>query len=248
MSRLRAAYREGLALQELARTVTRRDLVRRFGFTPQKLASLDKVNRWMDTPSLVDQQIDLYERTHTWMSLRLLSGFDLEEFLRGSRHAYLVTSDLLQAGKWDDLSDLVNPVVLESMEETFAANGHPYLHGPDGNINILSAVLSSARTSGEDANTAHMQVSFRALQGVTLHDLQFGDILAEVPRLQESTWSFEAVVPTDDELAAAEAAAGGSGGGSGGGGGGSTGSELEWQVTDIEWKVWEMADPYGSKA
>jgi len=195
----------------------------------RRLASLNKVNRWMDSPWLVDPQQPVFERTHTWMSLRLLHGFDLPEFLVGSRHAYLVTSELLQAARWEELRELVHPDVLESMEETFEVAGHPYVCGPtdgngDGDINILSAVLSSARTSGDDADVAHMDVKFRTLQGVTLHDLQHGDELHEVPRLQESTWTFEGVrfPPPDGDASAT--------------------SNIDWQVTDIAWQVWEMAE------
>lgn len=195
----------------------------------------------MDSPSLVDHQLGVFERTHTWMSLRLLHGFDLEDFLTGSRHAYLVTSELLQAGEWDKLGELVHPEVLQAMEETFAEGGHPYVHGPfgapDGHINILSAVLAGARTSGEDADVAHLEVKFRALQGVTLHDLQFGDALHELPRLQESTWCFEGVRfrasssegSAADEGGAAEAE-------------GAAAEDIDWQVTDIKWSVWEMAE------
>ena len=211
----------------------------------------------MDSPLLVDHQLGVFERTHTWMSLRLLPELDLEDFLAGSRHAYVVTSELLQAGEWDKLGELVHPDVLVGMSKTFAEGGHPYVHGPfgapDGHINILSAVLAGARTSGEDADVAHLEVKFRALQGVTLPDLQFGDELHTLPRLQESTWCFEGVRFRASHLSESSAAEGAEGdaaaagvaakGAAAEGEGASAADQIDWQVTDIKWSVWEMADP-----
>lgn len=220
---LRSLAKGAATLREMSRALAARELIRAGGL--RKLTSLKKVNHWMESPSIVNPHLDLMERTHTWMSLRLLRGLDLEEFLTGSRHAYVVCSELLQNGEWDALGELVQHDCLSSMEQTFAAPSTPYPYATGGDINILSAVLSSARTSGDNADRAHLDVSFVAMQGVTLHDLQFGDAPLQLPRMQESTWSFEATVCAEDLPAREDGDA-----------------EIDWRVTNIEWKVWEMSE------
>ena len=67
--------------------------------------------------------------------------------------------------------------------------------------------------------TAHLDVRFSALQGVTLHDLQHDyREWSAAPRLQESTWTFEGCPRAGDE------------------------EGRDWQVVDITWRVWEVQE------
>jgi len=207
-----------LAVRELLRA---RD--RGWPNPPVVLRPLKEVNKWMDNMHKVDHEISVFERTQLWMSLRLLHGLDLDDFLLGSRHAYTVVSQLLQDGQWDALAPLVQPTCLDAMRD-LGGGGLPT--DGDESISIVSAVLSSAHLlepcerTGVLPGTAHLDVKFTALQGVTLHDLQHGATsLAMAPRLQESMWTFEGVVRADGDDD--DAAAG-------------------WQVRDISWQVWEV--------
>ena len=60
------------------------------------------LGRWMDTPSIVDPSMGLYERALTWASLRALHsshGFCLDEFLRGCEFARNESPDLPQSAR-----------------------------------------------------------------------------------------------------------------------------------------------------
>ena len=145
---------------------------------------------------MVDQTIGVFDRTQLWMALRLLHGFDLSDFLFGSRHAYRVVSDLVQSAQWDALSPLVQPSCLEAMQ-VLAPNVALLPADADTTISIRSAALQSARllepcaTRNIVKGTTHLDVRFVSLQGITLHDLSHGVPPVAQPRLQESTWTFE---------------------------------------------------------
>ena len=83
-----------------------------------KLNSLEAVEQWMYCPHTIDQSLHtrIFDRTRVWMSLRLLHGLDLDEFLSGTRHAYHVVQDLLRDGEWDALEPLLQPDCLEAVE------------------------------------------------------------------------------------------------------------------------------------
>ena len=63
---------------------------------PPRLNSLQDVNGWMACPHTIDQQLGVFDRTRVWMSLRLLYGLELSDFLVGTRHAYHVVHDLVR--------------------------------------------------------------------------------------------------------------------------------------------------------
>ena len=217
---LATCARQGAGVRELLRA---RD--RGWPGPPLVLASQEAVDKWMADGNSVDQQLGVLDRTRLWMSLRLLNGLDLEDFLRGSRHAYHVVSDLTRGCKWQALSPLVQPTCLEAMQE-LGPNIELLPAEADESISIVSAVLSDARVlepsqaTGVLPGTAHLDVRFSALQSVTMHDMQHGERHGVEPRLQESTWTFEGVVSPD---AADDADA-----------------PTGWRVVDIAWQVWEV--------
>ena len=217
LARQEGAYlRQGACVRELLRA---RD--RGWPGPPLVLASQEAVDKWMADGNSVDQQLGVLDRTRLWMSLRLLRGLDLKDFLRGSRHAYHVVSDLTRGCEWQALTPLVQPTCLEAMEQ-LGPSIELLPAEADESISIVSAVLSDARVlePSQDVlpGTAHLDVRFSALQSLTMHDMQHGERHGMEPRLQESTWTFEGVVSPD---AADDAATG-------------------WRVVDIAWQVWEV--------
>ena len=87
-----------------------------------RLNTVDLVNGWMDNELLVDPRQDLFlpvrlfRRSELWMSLRLLRGFDLEDFILGSSHAYGVVLTAMYTRDWETLEHLVSPACLEAMQ------------------------------------------------------------------------------------------------------------------------------------
>ena len=215
---LRVLHRQGMAVRELLRARERG-----WPDAPVVLAPLEDVNRWMSDARTVDPDLGLFDRTQLWMNLRLLHGLDLDEFLHGSRHAYCVVSELMRNCQWDALEPLLQKPCLEAMQE-LAPKIEQLPKDTNNSVKLTSAVLTNARllepcdAEGIVQGTAHLNVRFNALQGVTLHDLQSGAVPLTEPRLQESTWTFEGVVRADD------------------------GDEerVDWRVIDIEWQVWEV--------
>jgi hypothetical protein len=200
-----------------------------------KLAPLKEVTAWMANPEIIDQRIGVFERTNLWMNLRLLHGLDLPEFLQGSRHAYSVVHDLLRAADFDALEPLMQPKCLETLEG-FAPNIAAMPRNTDDSITMLSAVLSAAHLlepcSYTPEGTAHLEVKFQALQGVTLHDFRSGATPLALPRLQQSTWTFEGTVRPEGEQR---------------GGADESDAWDEWQVVDVEWQVWEVQEPANAR-
>ena len=206
----------------------------------------------MACPRTIDQQLGVYDRTRVWMSLRLLHGLDVHEFLHGSRHAYHVVHSLLRGGEFDALEPLLQPACLEAVHG-FAPHVATLPHHADDSISILSAVLTDARLlepSAEECvvpGTAHLEVRFSALQGVTLHDLQSGATPLAAPRMQESTWTFEGVVrppPADSGATEREHAADPTAAASDASTLGDEASPHDdWRVVNIEWSVWEVQEP-----
>ena len=233
-SQLALCARQAVSVRELLRA---RD--RGWPDPPPVLAPLEDVNRWMSDPRSVDQDIGVFDRTQIWMNLRLLHGLDLDEFLVGSRHAYHVVSELMHGGKWDAVAPLVGPECLEAMRELAPQIDELPSEALDDEIKIVSAVLRDARvlepckTKKIAKGTAHLDVRFSALQGITLHDLQNGHTRM-APRLQESTWTFEGVVRGDGEEGGMAASATEE-----------EGEEVvrDWRVIDIAWQVWEVQKP-----
>ena len=82
------------------------------------------IGRWMDDASLVDPlgwgkgQIGVMRRMEMYTMLHLLPGFDLPEFLAGTRMAYGAVIRLMYSRDWDALETLVAPACLEAMVAT----------------------------------------------------------------------------------------------------------------------------------
>ena len=197
---------------------------------PTSLSPLEDVNRWMDNPRIIDPNIDLLQRTQLWMTLRLMKGFDADEFLIGSRHAYHVVNDLMHRSQWDALKPLLQPICHEAITELAPSIERLPVDADINNIKLMSAVLTAARSlepcseAGIAEGTAQCDVRFTSLQAVTLHDLQQGEKPLAEPRLQESTWTFQGRVSADEQDDA----------------------DASWQVVDIEWRVWEVSSPVPS--
>ena len=223
----RANARTALSVRAFAQTMQLRDLQRR----QAELAPAEEVNKWMDDTFLVDQSLGYVDRTSLWMSLRLLRGLEVPDFLLGSRHAYQVVQQLAAGRQWDDLEHLLHPAALASLQDSVDGRRAPcaaavQMAAPD-NISIRAAVLSRAEVlepaEGSGTGTCHLFVRFEALQGFTMHDLLHGEGSAfadEPPRLQESTWTFEGRMSDDA-------------------------AEEQWRVRDIQWRVWEVKPAEG---
>ena len=218
-------YRTAMCVAEGVRT-------RQRAIAQAALAPQETVNRWMDSPYLVDKDLGYVDKTTLWMNLRLLRGLDVEDFMAGSRHAYIVVQQLAAHRQWDGLEPLLHPVAFESLQEALqvqapcAEQERLHLAAADL-INIRSAVLQRADVvaPGQDVveGTCHLQVRFEALHGLTMHDLMKGETPMEEPRLQESTWTFEGVASEDDDAL------------------------HSWRVRDIAWQVHEVKPAEGQE-
>ena len=158
----------------------------------------------MSDPRSVDQDIGVFDRTQIWMNLRLLHGLDLDEFLvklaarlpccgginarrqmgrgRAARRPRVPRGDAgARAADRRAAVRSVETTRSDRLGKSYATRG-----------------CSSMQDQKIAKGTAHLNVRFSALQGITLHDLQNGHTRM-APRLQESTWTFEGVVRGDQE-------------------------------------------------
>ena len=206
----------GLAVSGLRRKRTLRSLLSLHELS-RTLGPESQVSCWMDNPKVVEPGLSFWERTLTQLSLRALHSehdFNLEDFLVGTRQAYVTCHQLIGRRDWSALESLVQPSCL--LAETFTEGSLAPSEPED--YTIVSAVVSRARTANADHSLAHLEVSFRVLQTETLDDFRHGrcyTTLSDPPRLQQSKWTFERQLNTTGD--AAEGAG--------------------WQVADIKWIV-----------
>jgi len=73
----------------------------------------ETVTGWLDDPELVEPSLSLWRRTELYLSLRMLHGLDLPDFLRGARVAYPVVTTAMYRRDWEALQSLVAPNCLE---------------------------------------------------------------------------------------------------------------------------------------
>ena len=84
------------------------------------------ITRWMGDETLVDPvglfgakgTIGFFQRMEIYTMLHLLPGFNLPEFLAGTRVAYSAVTRLMYARDWDSLEPLVSPACLDAMVST----------------------------------------------------------------------------------------------------------------------------------
>ena len=212
---MRCLSARGLAVSGLRRVrslLSLHELSRTLG--PEK-----QVSCWMDNPKVVEPGLSLWERTLTRLSLRAIHSeheFNLEDFLVGTRQAYVTCHQLIGRRDWSALESLVQPSCL--LAETFTEGSLAPSASEPEDYTILSAVLSRARTANTDHSLAHLEVSFRVLQTETLDDFRHGrcySTLSDPPRLQQSKWTFERKLSATGDAA----------------------EGTEWQVADIKWIV-----------
>ena len=182
---------------------------------PRPQTPAHKVDRWMSDEMIVGNDLNAADRAAMYKSLRRLPHLDLD-VLKGSRQAYPIVSELIQAKHWDSLAPMVQPQCLESIVEHYDGTVRALPNDADDSRSILSAVVTGVHAvepcpvQGVVPGTCRLDVRFCAWQGVTLHDLQSSEpLLRSEPRLQVSTWCFEGVATASCEADDASAAAAG---------------------------------------
>lgn len=180
------------------------------GGGPSRLAPNELVTAWMDDPSLVSPSLSLWRRSELFLSLRLLPGLNLKEFLRGAAVAYPVVCSAMYTRDWDALAPLVAPRCLEAMQEAMdgmAEVGQRVSLAPDGSdLTVLSATLARAQvlqTSDEvPQGSCLLHVKYTVRETYSIIDCHSN---APMPpfdgsvREQESTWVFEGIVRPEGE-------------------------------------------------
>jgi hypothetical protein len=193
--------------------VTGTDMARdRCSLAPRRLSRLapsDKVTRWVQDPTLVSPD-GLFGTARMWVMLRVIPGFDLPDFLMGTRLAYGTATRLMYARDWVALEPLVSKELHSAMQETmdiFGAEGRRVML-PDAEdaIDVKSAVLRRvAVLEGEEdaaGRRCHMDVLITSHEKWSLYD--YNEKAAIPPfdgrmNVQEATWRFEGTVaPPED--------------------------------------------------
>jgi len=144
------------------------------------------------------------------MSLRLLQGLDLEDFLEGCSHAYRVVMTAMYTRDWETLEHLVSPSCLEAMQasmEQFGDAGQRLemesSEEGDGNdgFKLISCRLRRAQVlkpaEGVPPGACHLSVHFVAEEYFRVFSFHANDYVPPFDgqrRRQESTWVFEGAV------------------------------------------------------
>jgi hypothetical protein len=213
----------------LARTIhcaVRRTMApswRRTMCTSPPTAHADLVNQWMADPELVSPNLGFFGRTQLWLSLGILPGLDLPEFLCGARLAYATVTRSMYERDWAFLDPLVSPQMLEAMQfamnefgdnarrvEGFEAADAIELSGarlvkaqilkPDEEWERQNASSQRERWRSEPRR-CHLDVQFLSHESWKIIDYRLNEAIEPFDgrrREQQSTWRFEGVVYTSD--------------------------------------------------
>lgn len=180
------------------------------------------ITRWMNTPELVDQvggpfagndTIGFFRRMEIYTMLHLMPGFDLPEFLAGTRLAYGIVTRLMYAREWEQLETLVAPNCLDAMVSTMddiAGDRRRILEADaDDALNIESATLHRVLLLDDpsfvtgDARKVHLDVRFVSTERWTMHDYNDNELVPPFdgsPFEQRTVmrWEGEVVPPGSD--------------------------------------------------
>lgn len=143
-------------------------------------------SRWMADPTLIDpvgwgaNQIGVMRRIEMYTMMHLLPGFELREFLAGTRMAYSAVTRLMYARDWEALESLVSPGCLDAMVSTMedlAGDRRRIVDADDDEaINITSATLcrvlliDDPEHSEGDPRKVHLDVRFVSTERWVMHD------------------------------------------------------------------------------
>ena len=178
----------------------------------------------MADPELVDPvgwgkgQIGLLRRMEMYTMLHLMPGFDLPEFIAGTRVAYGAVTRLMYAREWEALGPLVSPQCLDAMVATMedlAGDARRIVdHEGDDAIEINSATLhrvlllddnyyDSGRFEPGGPRKVHLDVRFVSTERWVMHDYHDNEPVKPfdgTPFEQSSTmrWEGEVVPPGCD--------------------------------------------------
>ena len=144
------------------------------------------IGTWMNDPELVDQvgwgrqQIGFMRRMEMYTMLHLMPGFDLPEFLDGTRFAYGAVTRLMYARDWEALEPLVSPACLDAMVATMhdiADGGRRIVEADaDDAIQIESATLHRVLLLDDPTfetgmpRKVHIDVRFMSTERWIMHD------------------------------------------------------------------------------
>ena len=208
---------------------------------PRPLAPPELVDAWMADSTLIDPGLPVWRRAELWLTLRMLHGLDLEDFLRGASGAYPVVLRAMYNRDWPVLEPLVSEQCLDAMQATMedmARNAQRVdLAGDESDFQMISCRLSRAQILQSDSETPAgsclLHVSYEVQERYTILDCHSEQPLPPFDgsaREQKSTWVFSGVVtpPIGEE-------ASGKGEGEDGGGGGGARDEVEhgWRLHSV---------------
>ena len=145
--------------------------------------------------------------------LHLMPGFNLPDFLEGTRHAYGAVTRLMYARDWENLTPLVSPACLDAMVSTMddlAGDARRIVDADaEDAISIQSATLHRVLLLDDpefqtgDARKVHLDVRFVSLEQWVMHDYHENAPIAPfdgTPFEQSTTmrWEGEVVPPESD--------------------------------------------------
>ena len=161
----------------------------------------------MNNSELVNPQ-GLFGWSRMWLMLRMVGpGFDLPEFLAGTKVAYVAVTRLMYERQWDALRPLVSAPMLKAMQATMEeiANERRRVVDVDldDSIEVQSAVLRQVLILKDESDLpegfrrCHLDVRITSRETWRMFDYNENEALEPFDgraRLQESTWRFEGVL------------------------------------------------------
>ena len=170
-----------------------------------KMQPHDVVQEWFDDGTLIVPSLNIFRRFELYLSLRLIKGLDLREFLAGTAIAYPAVMSLMYAREWEGLRPLTSAGAFEAMRATMeemAGEGHRVELDGDGAdaIDVLSCRLRKAEVLVPDehtpAGTVHLHVDYEVEERLTIVDCHRDEPIAPFDgraRVQRSTWVYEGI-------------------------------------------------------
>ena len=161
--------------------------------------------------------MECLEREFSNTMLHLMPGFNLPDFLEGTRHAYGAVTRLMYARDWDALRPLVAPACLDAMTSTMediAGDGRRIVDfDADDAIRIQSMTLNNVLLLDDpefetgDPRKVHLDVRFVTEERWAMHDFHENSPIKPfdgTPFEQTGTLRWEGeVVPTGNKEAVA---------------------------------------------
>jgi len=184
-----------------------------------KPSDSDLIGRWMNDETLVDPvgwgkgSIGVFRRMEMYVTLHLMPGFDLPDFLAGTRVAYGAVTRLMYARDWEALEPLVSDACLEAMRwtmEELAGDARRIVGTDEADaIDITSATLNRVLLPDDpdfvtgSPRKVHLDVRFVSMERWVMHDYHTNAPIAPfdgTPFEQTSTMRWEGeVAPPDSD-------------------------------------------------